>query len=140
MYVWGKSLPLLLFLLHFHCLLFERWKNTITRYIFFLLVPLLDTKCQMKSICVRCFGEEHHVHGGSFHLNLFFFCPKACCQYNFARREQERCAVPARESGKYSHGLRRIAVGCQEEEVGIKVGKGEERARRTGTVVGREED
>lgn len=92
----GKKL---LFLLHEQCLLFERWKNPITYYIFFPLVQLLDTKCQMKSICVRRFEGEHRIHGGSFHPSLFFF-QRLGCQYNFARREQERCTVVGRKLGE----------------------------------------
>lgn len=87
----GKMLPLLLFWLQCYCLLFEGWKNTITRYIFFLLVQLLDTKCQMKSICVRGVGEEHHIHGSRFHLSLF--SKGVGCQYSFTCGEYERYPV-----------------------------------------------
>lgn len=137
-YVWEKSLPLLLFLLHCHCLRFERWKNTITWYIFFLLVQLLDSKCQMKSICVRCFGR------GTSHTwwQLSpepFFPQRLGCQYNFARREQERCTVLV-EGGKYSYGLRWITARCQRKkwEPEWEGGREYKEAKRTGATTGRE--
>lgn len=60
-----------------------------------LLVQLLDTKCQMKSICVRCFGGEHHI---TYMVAAFFSF--LGCQYKLACREVGEWA------GKYSYGLR----------------------------------